>query len=70
MATAPSGLFGHVLRHFRVAAGLTQHLLAERAQMSVRGVSDLERGVRRTPHRETLTLSRTPCSCRLKSRRP
>jgi len=37
--------FGDVLRQHRVAAGLTQEDLAERAGLSLRGVSDLERGV-------------------------
>ena len=54
-ASGPSG-FGTLLRHFRIAAGLSQEALAERAQMSKNGVSALERGYRRTPQRETLAL--------------
>jgi predicted ATPase/transcriptional regulator with XRE-family HTH domain len=46
--------FGDLLRQHRDAAGLTQAELAERAGLSVRGISDLERGVRRHPHRETV----------------
>ena len=48
------GTFGDVLRGFRLAAGLTQEGLAERSGLSWRGISDLERGVRHVPHRETL----------------
>lgn len=46
--------FGDVLRRVRVAQGLTQEILAERTGLSVRGISDLERGVRSTPRRETI----------------
>jgi non-specific serine/threonine protein kinase len=46
--------FGELLRRHRVAAGLTQHELAERAGLSVRGISDLERGLRPGPHRDTV----------------
>ncbi len=48
--------FGALLREYRLAAGLSQEALAERARMSSHGVSALERGYRRTPQRETLTL--------------
>jgi len=48
--------FGAVLRCQRVAAGLTQEALAERAGLSPRGVQDLERGVNRAPRRDTLEL--------------
>ena len=48
--------FGTLLRHFRLAAGLSQEALAERARMSTQGISALERGYRRTPQRETLAL--------------
>ncbi len=47
---------GTLLRRFRRTAGLTQQELAERAQISVRAVGDLERGVRRIPHKDTVTL--------------
>ena len=46
--------FGALLRRRRLAAGLTQEGLAERAGLSARGVSDLERGARRAPQRETV----------------
>jgi transcriptional regulator with XRE-family HTH domain len=39
----PQG-FGVSLRHYRLAAGLTQDQLAERAGLRARGISDLERG--------------------------
>ncbi len=48
--------FGSVLRRYRQAAGLTQEELAERSRLSVRGITDLERGVRRAPHKETVQL--------------
>ncbi|HEV2072350.1 MAG TPA: tetratricopeptide repeat protein [Thermomicrobiales bacterium] len=48
--------FGTVLRALRNRAGLTQEELAERAGLSVRGISDLERGVNRRPHGETVRL--------------
>jgi transcriptional regulator with XRE-family HTH domain/tetratricopeptide (TPR) repeat protein len=47
--------FGELLRHWRVAAGLTQQELADRARMSLRGVSDLERGLHQA-RRETVQL--------------
>ena len=45
-----------LLRHCRLAAGLSQAALAERAQVSAKGIGALERGERRTPQRETLAL--------------
>ena len=48
--------FGTLLRRYRLAAGLSQEALAERARMSVNGIGVLERGDRRTPQRETLPL--------------
>jgi predicted ATPase/transcriptional regulator with XRE-family HTH domain len=48
--------FGMLLRQYRIAAGLSQEALAERARMSVNGIGALERGDRRTPQRETLAL--------------
>jgi transcriptional regulator with XRE-family HTH domain len=49
---APEPFGAHLRR--RRAAGLTQEGLAERAGLSARGVSDLERGARRAPQRETV----------------
>lgn len=48
--------FGTLLRQFRLAAGLSQEALAERARMSTNGIGALERGYRHTPQRETLEL--------------
>lgn len=48
--------FGATLRHYRVSAGLSQEALAERAGLSVRGISDLERGARTFPRLETVRM--------------
>ena len=48
--------FGSVLRQLRTAAALSQEALAERAGLSPRGISDLERGARRTPYLATVDL--------------
>lgn len=48
--------FGHVLRRARRHAGLTQESLAERSGISVRAITDLERGVNRSPRRDTLEM--------------
>ena len=48
--------FGALLKDYRLAAGLTQEALAERAGLSARAISDLERGVKRLPRQETLNL--------------
>ena len=44
MTTLHAPAFGELLRQHRLAAGLTQEELAERARISVRAISDLERG--------------------------
>src|SRR5690349_1928416 len=46
--------FGSLLRRYRVMAGLTQEALAEGAGISLRGISDLERGLRRVPYPDTV----------------
>ena len=56
MATTNSATFGALLRRHRLAAGLSQEALAERAGLSARGVQDLERGVRLAPRPETVRL--------------
>src|SRR6059058_4150694 len=56
MGTEQPHTFGALLTHFRQAAGLTQEALAERAQLSVRGLSDLEHGRTRTPRPDTVAL--------------
>src|SRR5262245_27115061 len=48
--------FGDLLRRYRQAAGLTQEELAERARLSPRAISDLERGARTRPYRATAQL--------------
>ena len=52
MAESPQ-TFGGLLRGLRKGAGLTQEELAEAAGLSLRAVSDLERGVASTPQKET-----------------
>jgi predicted ATPase/DNA-binding XRE family transcriptional regulator len=48
--------FGSLLRRYRRGAGLTQEQLAERAGVSARAISDLERGQKTTPQAATLRL--------------
>src|SRR4051794_20174810 len=48
--------FGYLLRRHRLAAGLTHERLAERAALSARSISDLERGISQRPRRETVDL--------------
>jgi tetratricopeptide (TPR) repeat protein len=56
MATGQTTAFGALLRRYRMLAGLTQEQLAERAGLSARAITALERGVNRSPHRETFRL--------------
>ena len=48
--------FGVLLRQYRLAAGLTQEALAERAGVSSKAVSGLERDPDRTPRLDTVAL--------------
>src|SRR2546423_3064684 len=48
--------FRTLLKHYRQAAGLSQEALAARAGLSARAISDLERGINRTPRYDTLEL--------------
>ncbi|HET7036085.1 MAG TPA: helix-turn-helix domain-containing protein [Thermomicrobiaceae bacterium] len=48
--------FGGLLKLYRSRSGLTQEELAERAGLSARGISDLERGLRQAPHRDTVQM--------------
>src|SRR4051794_24110366 len=48
--------FGDLLRRHRRAAGLSQEALAERARLSARAISDLERGVKHAPRPTTVQL--------------
>jgi transcriptional regulator with XRE-family HTH domain len=47
-------VFGDLLLELRVERGLSQEDLAANAKVSVRAISDLERGVTRRPHRDTI----------------
>ncbi|MGD9712059.1 MAG: LuxR C-terminal-related transcriptional regulator [Thermomicrobiales bacterium] len=49
-------LFGDVLRRLRMERGVSQARLSEVSGVSVRGISDLERGLRRSPRTETVRL--------------
>lgn len=53
MEIVQTASFGEALRRYRLAAGLTQEELAERAGLSARGVAYLERGARQ-PYRDTV----------------
>src|SRR5215217_4619889 len=48
--------FGALLRQLRTAAAFSQEELAERAGLSRRGISDLERGARYAPYPATVRL--------------
>jgi transcriptional regulator with XRE-family HTH domain len=48
--------FDYLLRTMRIESGLTQEDLAERSGLSVRGISDIERGLITTPLRSTVDL--------------
>jgi predicted ATPase/DNA-binding XRE family transcriptional regulator len=54
MVAETAGSFADLLRHCRAAAGLTQEELAERAGLSARAMSDLERGVKQHPYPHTV----------------
>ncbi|MEO8288475.1 MAG: tetratricopeptide repeat protein [Chloroflexota bacterium] len=48
--------FGELLRGHRKAVGCTQEELAERASLSFRAISDLERGAKLRPHSHTVYM--------------
>ncbi len=56
MALSAREPFGALLKRHRLAAGLTQEALAERAGLSPKAVSDLERDPTRTPRLGTVGL--------------
>jgi transcriptional regulator with XRE-family HTH domain len=56
MAAVEATRFGALLRRLRLAAGLTQEALAERAGLSAKAVSELERDPARTPRLDSVTL--------------
>jgi peptide/nickel transport system substrate-binding protein len=54
MASAQPPTVRQLLKRHRIAAGLTQAELAERSGVSERTISDMERGLRRAPYRDTV----------------
>ena len=56
VAEQPGGGFAGLLRQLRAEAGLTQEELAQAAGLSPRSVSDLERGIHATAHKDTALL--------------
>jgi predicted ATPase/transcriptional regulator with XRE-family HTH domain len=56
MATEERRSFGALLKHYRLDAGLTHEGLAGRSTLSPRTISDLERGISRSPRPETVAL--------------
>src|SRR5579885_2138757 len=56
MSGASISRFGALLKQHRRAANLTQEALAERAGISARSISDLERGLSRAPHPDTIAF--------------
>ena len=56
MTEQPGLEFAGLLRQLRTEAQLTQEELAEAAGLSPRSVSDLERGIHRTAHKDTAVL--------------
>jgi transcriptional regulator with XRE-family HTH domain/tetratricopeptide (TPR) repeat protein len=59
MAAVQSLPFADLLRRYRLAAGLTQAELAERARLSSNAISALESGAWRSPHKDTVALLAT-----------
>ena len=77
MASRDPRRLGELVRRHRTAATLSQEQLAERAGLSVRAISDLERGAHRVPRLETvrmladaLALSNTDRAALLAAARP
>ncbi|HEV2461940.1 MAG TPA: helix-turn-helix domain-containing protein, partial [Ktedonobacterales bacterium] len=56
MSTKTPTTFGKLLRQHRLAEGLSQEELAEKAGLSPHGISDLERGARHAPWPNTVRL--------------
>src|SRR5689334_21626443 len=56
VAEQPGLSFAGLLRQLRTEARLTREELAEAAGVSPRSVSDLERGINRTAHKDTALL--------------
>lgn len=62
--------FAALLRQLRADSGLTQGELAEAASLSPRSVSDLERGVHRSAHKDTALLLAMPLASPSRPGRP
>lgn len=60
----PGTTFGEMVRRYRLAAGMSQEELAERAVLSVRTLCDLERGRTTRPYRQTVEALATALSLR------
>jgi predicted ATPase/DNA-binding XRE family transcriptional regulator len=56
MASRSGAQFGELLKQGRLARGLSQETLAERARISASAIGALERGARRAPYRDTVAL--------------
>jgi transcriptional regulator with XRE-family HTH domain len=56
MTTTQELAFGELLRRYRHSGGFTQEELAERATLSARAISDLERGLKYRPRKDTVRL--------------
>jgi len=56
VAKPPTDRFDGVLRRLRLESGLTQEELAAASGLSLRAISDLERGIVTTPHKDTVRL--------------
>jgi len=54
MSAPLEGLFGRLLRRYRLAAGYSQERLAAAAGLGMRTIADLERGVSNFPHPPTV----------------
>jgi transcriptional regulator with XRE-family HTH domain len=52
--TPAPGSFGMLMRRYRLALGLSQEELADRSGLSVRAISNMERGRTARPHRHTV----------------
>jgi len=62
MDPSPPQEFGPLLKRYRLDAGLSQEVLAERSSVSVDAISALERGARHAPRAETIALLATALS--------
>lgn len=56
MGAQSISLFGQLLKRYRTELNFSQEELAERAALSSRAISDLERGVKRSPRKDTVRL--------------